>query len=527
MRRLGLFMCVLSSGGTLGAQPPAIGQNGVVNQASQIAPALAGGALARGARIEIRGVRLVSSDGRVTATLSEGNSHIPVAIFSAGAKLIAARIPPDAPLGAATVTVMAAGGNSAPFPVEIAASNPGLYSRNAQGWGPGWIDNLDAKGKRSENSHANAARPGQHVILAATGIGPVTAIRVFAGGRSSVATVRQTDRPGEEELQFAIPGNAPAGCNVPVYVLAAPKRASNVVTVAIDPKGACQDRFVSTSGSARLLVAVFSRTVMRLDQSTAESIYDEAVVSFAKAGADAHPSPLLLAPPPGTCISYSGSFQTSTMLPDSPSAAVVSELGGTGLDAGPALNVTRQGATRSIPGNPSATGFFRTRLGGRNVSFGPRALAPFLDPGEYRLNVPGGQDIKAFSAQFTGPSPLEWTNRDRIDAVDRTRELSVEWRGAAADRLVIVLAMNVDRVSTATGTVVCAALPAAGRLTIGPELLANLPSSMPDSASKGGVPYNRLFLGTVPAAPQRIEAPGLDGGAIIGLYTTGRLVDYR
>src|SRR5271170_7300410 len=143
MRRLGLFMCVLSSGGTLGAQPPAIGQNGVVNQASQIAPALAGGALARGARIEIRGVRLVSSDGRVTATLSEGNSHIPVAIFSAGAKLIAARIPPDAPLGAATVTVMAAGGNSAPFPVEIAASNPGLYSRNAQGWGPGWIDNLD------------------------------------------------------------------------------------------------------------------------------------------------------------------------------------------------------------------------------------------------------------------------------------------------------------------------------------------------------------------------------------------------
>jgi len=111
--------------------------------------------------------------------------------------------------------------------------------------------------------------------------------------------------------------------------------------------------------------------------------------------------------------------------------------------------------------------------------------------------------------------------------VDRTRELSVEWRGAAADRLVIVLAMNVDRVSTATGTVVCAALPAAGRLTIGPELLANLPSSMPDSASKGGVPYNRLFLGTVPAAPQRIEAPGLDGGAIIGLYTTGRLVDYR
>ncbi len=532
MRRFCFLLCVLSSGGRLAAQPPAIGQNGVVNQASQLAPALAGGALARGARIEIRGVRLVSGDGRATATLNEGDSRIPVAIFSASAKLITARIPPDAPLGAATVTVMASGESSAPFPVEIAPSNAGLYSRNGQGWGPGRIDNLDAKGKRSENSHANAARPGQHVILAATGIGPGTAIRVFVGGRSSMAMARQTDSPGEEELLFAIPGNAPAGCNVPVYVLAAPKRASNVVTVAIDPKGGCQDRFISTPGPARLLVAVFSRTVMKLDRATAgavpgESIYDEAVVSFAKVGADARPSPLLLAPPPGTCISYSGSFQTSTMLPDSPSAAVVSELGGTGLDPGPELNLASQGAVRSIPGNPSAIGFFRTRLGGRNVSFGPRALSPFLDPGEYHLNVPGGQDIRAFSAQFTGPSPLEWTNRDRIDAVDRTRELSVEWRGAAADRLVLVLATNVDQVSTATGTVVCAALPAAGRLTIGPELLANLPASVPESASKGGVAYNRLFLGTVPAAPQRIEAPGLDGGAIIGLYTTGRFVDYR
>src|SRR6202050_1226777 len=170
MRRLGFFLCVLSSVETLGAQPPAIGQNGVVNQASQIAPALAGGALARGARIEIRGVRLVSSDGRVTATLSQGDARIPIAILSAGAKLIAARIPPDGPLGAATVTVMASGGNSAPFPVQVAASNPGLYSRNGQGWGTGRIDDLDAKGKLSENSHANAARPGQHVMLADTGM---------------------------------------------------------------------------------------------------------------------------------------------------------------------------------------------------------------------------------------------------------------------------------------------------------------------------------------------------------------------
>ncbi|MGA3187966.1 MAG: hypothetical protein ABSF22_12725, partial [Bryobacteraceae bacterium] len=179
---------------------------------------------------------------------------------------------------------------------------------------------------------------------------------------------------------------------------------------------------------------------------------------------------------------------------------------------------------RSMPGNSSNPGFFRARLGGRDVRFGPRSQPPFLDPGEYRLTVPGGRDIGPFAATFTGPSPIEWTNRDRMDAVDRSRELVMEWRGAAPDRLVIVLATNIDRVSTASGTVLCAALPAAGHLTIAPEILANLPASTSDN---GRIPYNRLFLGTVPAKTSPVEASGLNAGAIIGLYTTGRFVDYK
>jgi uncharacterized protein (TIGR03437 family) len=527
MRRSLIFVCVLCVGWRLEAQPPAIGQNGVVNQASQIVPSLAGGVLARGARIEVRGVRLVAGDGKTAVVLHHGDSNIPLTILSAGATLILARIPQDAPLGAATLTVIA-NGSSVLFPVEIATSNPGLYSRNGEGWGPGRIDNLDAQGKRTANARSNAARPGQRVVLAVTGLGPATAIRVLVGGRSSPATARKTERPGEEELQFAIPWDAPAGCSVPVYVHAAPKRASNVVTVAIDPRGRCEDPFISGSiadaAPNRLLVAVFSRTLMKSADPPVESIYDEAVISFANVAANARSSPLMLPPPPGTCVAYSGSFQTTTMLPDSPWAALVSDLGGTGLDSGPELNVTRAGESRTIPGSASSPGFFRARLGGRNVRFGPRALGPFLELGDYRLIVSGGHDIGSFTAPFTGPSPLNWTNRDRIEAVDRTRELVLEWRGAAADRLVIALATNVDQDSTATGTVLCTALPAAGRLTIAPELLANMPSS---TGERRIAPYNRLFLGTMPAKPLPIETSGLDGGVIIGLYTAGRFVDYR
>ncbi|MGA3187800.1 MAG: hypothetical protein ABSF22_11890, partial [Bryobacteraceae bacterium] len=290
MRRVPFFAILVLA--RLAAQPPVIGQNGVVNQASQIAPALPGGALARGARIEIHGIRLVSAEGRATALLTKGDARIPLPILSAGAKLIEARIPTDAPLGAATLTVIAAGAGSAPFPVEIAASNPGLYSRNGQGWGPGRIDNLDAKGKRRENSRANGARPGQRVVLAATGLAIATA-RVFVGGRPSLATSRATDRPGEQELLFTIPADAPAGCDVPVYVMAAPKRASNFVTIAIDAKGACQDQFISAIPPAHLLLAVFSRTVMKSGQPPVESIYDEAVASFASVTTDARPSPLM------------------------------------------------------------------------------------------------------------------------------------------------------------------------------------------------------------------------------------------
>jgi uncharacterized protein (TIGR03437 family) len=500
------------------AQLPAIAQNGVVNQASQIAPSLAGGALARGARIEIRGIRFAAGS---TVTLVGRDTRVSLPIFASTITRIDAMIPKDAPLGAGDIVVTAAGAGSTPFPVEVVASNPGLYSRNGQGWGPGRIDNLDALGKRSENSSVHAALPGQSVILAATGFSPASSIRVVVGGRPAMAVLHQTSQPGQQELRFAIPSDAPSGCNVPVYVLAAPKRASNVVSMAIDAKGRCEGLFPSGAAPARFLAAVFSRTIMKA--TPVDSVYDEAVVSFASVAAGEHPTPFLMPPPPGTCVAYSGTFQTQTLLADSPSSAMVADLGGTELDAGPALTLSRDGGSRTIPGNASALGFFRARLGGKEVRFGPRALAPFLDKGEYRLRVPGGRDVAAFTASFAGPSPLEWTNRDSINTVDRSRPLTLEWRSAAPDHWVVAMATNVDHASTATGTVLCTALPAPGHFTIPPELLANLPAS----GGEGGVPYNRLFLGAIPSRTNQIKAAGLDAATILGLYSTGRFVDYR
>ena len=523
MGRISQLTCLLLPLWRVVAQPPAIAQNGVVNQASHIAPTLPGGALARGALIDIRGVRLAVPGNKTAVMLAHDNARVLLPVLSATERRIEASLPMDAPLGDAMLVVSVKGNTSQPFPVQVVTSNPGVYSNNGQGWGPGVIGNLTARGKRSENSRSNPAKPGQRISLAATGLAVGAAARVSVGGRWTLAAVKPAD-PGKEELLFNVPSDTPPGCNVPLYVLAAPKRASNVVTVAVSQMGPCTDPFISGFTPGRLGLAVFSRTVM---QSAAErqpdSVYDEAVISFAKVGVDVRASPLMLMPPPGTCIAYSGTFQIATMLPDSASAALVSELGGTGLDAGPVLSVSRDGANRTIPGNPSAPGFFRARLGGQAVLFGPRALDPFLDPGEYRWKVPGGRDVGAFQIAFAGPSPVEWINRNQTGRIDRGRELRLEWRGAARDQQVIILATNVDQMSTATGTVLCLASSGANQLTMPPEILANLPPS----TNAADTTYNRLLVGTLPAKIQHLHAPGLDDGAVIGLYTSGRYVQYR
>ncbi len=139
---------------------PGIGQNGVVNRASQIPPTLPGGAIARGALFTIYGVRL-GSPGNTTVALRQGKNSTPIDLLEVQARQVQALMPKSAPLGAALLELTADGKRSKPFPIEVAAFNPGIFSRNAQGWGPGRIDNISRTGARSANSTSNPARPGR------------------------------------------------------------------------------------------------------------------------------------------------------------------------------------------------------------------------------------------------------------------------------------------------------------------------------------------------------------------------------
>src|ERR1700722_7959419 len=161
---------------------PGIGQNGVVNTASRIPPTLPGGALARGSRFTISGVRF--EEGHTTVTLAQKEDSTPVRLIQVSGKRIEAIVPAAAALGPSSLIVSVSGLKSKPFPIEIAAFNPGIYSVFGEGWGPGRIMNLDAAGEGSPNTEENPARPGQTISLLVTGMGAETGATVNIGGRA-------------------------------------------------------------------------------------------------------------------------------------------------------------------------------------------------------------------------------------------------------------------------------------------------------------------------------------------------------
>src|SRR5271154_696158 len=158
MRIVSVAVMLCGTGAEVFGQP-GIAPNGIVNLASRTPPTLAGGAIARGALFSIYGIRFVTGD-HTAVTISQGASSTHVPTVTVFPRRIEALMPVSAPLGSGSLVVSVDGKASKPFPVNVVASNPGIFSLNGEGWGEGRIENIDASGSRSVNSTSNPARPG-------------------------------------------------------------------------------------------------------------------------------------------------------------------------------------------------------------------------------------------------------------------------------------------------------------------------------------------------------------------------------
>jgi uncharacterized protein (TIGR03437 family) len=509
---------------TIDAQPPAIGQNGVMNTASRIPPTLPGGPIARGTLFTIAGVRL-GTVSTTTVAILHGDTREAVAVLAVQPKQIEARMPLSAPLGKGSLEVETAGQASKTFPIDIVASNPGLFSRNGEGWGPGRVDNLSAQGRPTPNTFDEPAIRGQRIRVMSTGLGGIAQIHVVIGNRSIAArSVQPGSRPGEEEIVLRIPETAPVGCYVPLYLEIPGSRASNVVTVAIAARSeSCDSGPVRLLRDNRAAGVVLSRIKMRAVKSNLDIVEDHAAASFANANNFGKLSPFLLLPPAGTCTAYTGSLQADPSLLISISDALVSDLESVGLDAGPQLTLAQNGQSRWIPSIPGAPGLYKSRLGSDDPSLARHTFPLFLNGGDFVLSGEGGKNVGAFQFTLQGPAPLEWTDRAEHAIIDRKLPLTIHWTAEPTSRMVVILATNVDRSTTAIGACLCVAQARAGHTTVPAALLANIPKS----EDIPGIPYDQLFVAVLPPKTTPITVPGLKGGSAISIYAEGRFALYR
>jgi uncharacterized protein (TIGR03437 family) len=253
----GLFGALSLSGSVAAStSTPIIGAGGIVNAASG-APVIAPGAF-----IAIYGANMgggVTTASKVPFPTSLGSTEVflggqSLPLFFTSAQQIDAIVPYDIAANSSQQLIVQTGDAlSQPEPVTVAAAQPGVFTQNQSGSGPGAILGQKPGGVAALNTAANPASAGDALLIFCTGLGTVTPA-VAAGSAASTTKLSNTDNPvtvtvGGDNAQVLFAGLAPgfvglyqvnvivpsgiaAASDVPV-VLTAAGATSAPVTVAI------------------------------------------------------------------------------------------------------------------------------------------------------------------------------------------------------------------------------------------------------------------------------------------------------
>jgi uncharacterized protein (TIGR03437 family) len=235
---------------------PIVGVGGVVNAASGATT------IAPGAFIAIYGQNFGGATNVAPATLYPtllGGTQVllggrPMPLYFTSSGQIDAVVPYDiAPNSVQQLIVQNGTAVSQPETVMVSAAQPGVFSQNSSGTGPGSILGQKPGGIPTLNTAANPANVGDALLIFCTGLGTVSP-SVPAGTAASTSVLSYTDNPvtvtvGGKDAQVLFAGLAPGwvalyqvnvlvpsgvtpGPSVPVVVTAA-GAASTPVTVAI------------------------------------------------------------------------------------------------------------------------------------------------------------------------------------------------------------------------------------------------------------------------------------------------------
>jgi uncharacterized protein (TIGR03437 family) len=502
-----------------GPPPPAIDPGSLVNGASRMPPSLAGGAIARGGRFSLSGVRLgpergvqgsqadppVTLEG-VSLHIAQGQTDFSAGLFFADAERIEGLIPRSAPLGPVRLTVVYEGRTSEPYPLTLVDSSFGFFTTET------------APEALPEARRPVSAAPGETVTLWGAGLGDARP-EIFLGGKPAGpgrGAVAESCCKGVDRIEFQIPAGAPQGCYVPVQALAG-GRPSNVVGIAIHPAGqACRDPLGWLEDGARLggFVALARISLDIRDSAGSAAGYQ---FDYAVAGFGSHGPPWGPLPPFGSCTMATRRVNLRQML----SAARVP--GNLGLNAGPSISISGPAGIKVLPG-AARRGDVHSELLGGDFPFGRIAPTPlYLRPGVYTLTSVGGPDIGPFTARVQARRPIQWMNGGRLAELPRSAGVTVEWKEAHPKDAVIVAAASTDRVTGDSALCLCLAPAKDRRFTIPPISLGNLPPTGDDAREPGFLVLAELPL----EPPPRIQSRGLDAAFATFLSVNARAVRFQ
>src|ERR1035441_9839077 len=341
--------------------PPAIAPDGIVNAASRLPATLRGGAIARGARFTIPGVRLGPDIGvrgsesdppaklaDVSVRIAQRDGVADAGLLFVSATRIDAWMPETAPLGDVRLTVTYQGRTSEPYELTLVPSSTGFFSSETA------PEALPAAKRKPE------AAPGDTVTLWGTGLGEA-ALDLFVGGKPAegVHAAVSVCCKGVEQIEFRVPAGAPLGCFVPVQARTPDGRPSNAVPIAVHAPGqACRDDVdwfrESVEHATRAGFVVLARVSLDIKlgpRAGSQFQFDYGVGSFGRQESGQRQFPSL--PPANTCTVFTARINLRQIMGQARSPAAWTSIpektpGNRRLDAGAAISIAGPSGTQAL-----------------------------------------------------------------------------------------------------------------------------------------------------------------------------------
>jgi uncharacterized protein (TIGR03437 family) len=517
--------------------PPAIVPGGIVNSASRLPASLRGGAIARGARFTIPGVRLGPDVGvrgsesdppvklaDVSVRIVQRDAVVDAGLLLVSAARIDAWMPEGAPLGDVQLTVTSQGRASEGYDLKLVRASVGFFSSET------------APEALPAAKHKPEAAPGDTVTLWGTGWGE-PALDLFVGGKPAeeVRATRAACCGGVEQIAFRVPAGVPLGCFVPVQARTRDGRPSNVIPIAVHAPGqACRDEVdwfrESVEHATRAGFVALARVSMAIKLAprvNSQFRFDYGIGSFGRQESGQRQFPPL--PPANTCTVFAARLNLRQIMGQARAPAEWTSIpaktpGNRRLDAGAAISVSGPAGERVLPRDARQHDYYGAILGGL-APFSREAPKPmYLSRGSYTVSAPGGGDIGAFSVKLDVPPSMVWKNRNRIDEIERDAGVTLKWKAARGNDAMLILAVNADRYSGDSAVCLCMARARDGGFHIPPIALGNLPPTLEDD----DLSASYMVVAEIPLdPPARIQVRGLDAAFAAFVSASGRLVKYK